>query len=520
MKLKYLCIISLILIMVTIGAASASENMTDDESISSNDEILQEVDDTSQEVDDTLDAVEESPQEEPSDDYPYIVIRDEVYCDNPDNYIAYVTENDFVDGNISLKFDNQSVVEAHYSANNSTYLEGFCVGDLNFTPTFGKHNITFIYQKVGVAEPYINFKEVEFTYTFDVWIGEEDYYSTEYGFEEPILFFLPENSNGVISIKINGKSFKLNQSYEFTEFDLTLAKLNVGVHKLEATFNDFYNTYPQRTVTKTIIITPHTSYSSEMSVGEKEYIRIIAHKGAKLSAVLYESDEHDKLTKINSYTGKSSISIPLEKIATQGFHPYSLKIICDGKTYNMATPVFVGKNYAKIKASVTKKKDSAKIVVKSPKLDSKLMVILDDHHVHNLNLISGNAKKTLSSLAIGKHRIKLSVLEGVHFYSNTFFVTVKKADKVSLSLKKVKVKKSAKKLVLKATVKYNKKLVVKKKVTFKFNGKKYTAKTNKKGIAKITVKKKVLKKLKVGKKVKYQVSYCKATAKRIVKVKK
>ena len=72
------------------------------------------------------------------------------------------------------------------------------------------------------------------------------------------------------------------------------------------------------------------------------------------------------------------------------------------------------------------------------------------------------------------------------------------AKKVKLSLKKVAVKKNAKKLVLKATLKINGKAVKGKKVTFTFNGKKYTAKTNKKGVAKVTVKKSVLKKLKKG----------------------
>ena len=90
-----------------------------------------------------------------------------------------------------------------------------------------------------------------------------------------------------------------------------------------------------------------------------------------------------------------------------------------------------------------------------------------------------------------------------------------------MTLKKVKVKKSAKKLVLTATLKkLNGKYLKGKKITFKFNGKKFKAKTNKKGIAKVTVKKAVLKKLKVGKKVKYQATYLKDTVKKSVKVKK
>ena len=100
-------------------------------------------------------------------------------------------------------------------------------------------------------------------------------------------------------------------------------------------------------------------------------------------------------------------------------------------------------------------------------------------------------------------------------------VTPPKADKITLTLKKVKVKKSAKKLVLQATLKINGKSAKKgTKVIFKFNGKKYAAKVNAKGVAKVTIKKKVLKKLKVGKKVKYQVSYGKTVKKLSVKVKK
>ena len=90
--------------------------------------------------------------------------------------------------------------------------------------------------------------------------------------------------------------------------------------------------------------------------------------------------------------------------------------------------------------------------------------------------------------------------------------------KVVLTLQKVKIKKSAKKLVIKATLKINGKLANGKKVTFKFNGKKYVVKT-KKGVAKLTIKKNVLKKLKVGKKLTYQVTYLKKTVKKTVKVK-
>ena len=100
--------------------------------------------------------------------------------------------------------------------------------------------------------------------------------------------------------------------------------------------------------------------------------------------------------------------------------------------------------------------------------------------------------------------------------------TIKKTIKVkqNLKTKKYTVKKSAKKLVVKATLKNGKKAVTGKKITLKLNGKKYTAKTNKYGIAKFTIKKNVIKKLKKGKKYTMKVSYLKNTIKTTLKVKR
>ena len=98
-------------------------------------------------------------------------------------------------------------------------------------------------------------------------------------------------------------------------------------------------------------------------------------------------------------------------------------------------------------------------------------------------------------------------------YKNT--VTVKHVLKAS----KVTVKKTAKKFVLKATLKINGKLVKGKVIKFKFKGKTYKAKTNKKGIAQKTLTKKVIKKLKKGKTYAVKVTYLKDTIKTSVKVK-
>ena len=93
-------------------------------------------------------------------------------------------------------------------------------------------------------------------------------------------------------------------------------------------------------------------------------------------------------------------------------------------------------------------------------------------------------------------------------YKNAF-VCKKVVIKQVLTLKTIKVKKSAKKLVLTAVLKRNKTPIRSAKIIFKFNGKAYNAKTSKMGIAKVVIKKSAFKNLKLGKKVSYQAIYIK-----------
>lgn len=138
--------------------------------------------------------------------------------------------------------------------------------------------------------------------------------------------------------------------------------------------------------------------------------------------------------------------------------------------------------------------------------------------------INNKAFRIVTTNANGVASVVITSAPGSYKITSTALgVSVTKTLKVThvLSLKKVKVKRSAKKLVIKVTLKKVKGKYLKgKKITLKFNGKKFKAKTNKNGVAKFTIKKKFLKKLKVGKKVKYQATYLKDTVKKTVKVKK
>ena len=141
---------------------------------------------------------------------------------------------------------------------------------------------------------------------------------------------------------------------------------------------------------------------------------------------------------------------------------------------------------------------------------------------YDSSYFTGKGSLTIPGLADGTYKAVVTYSGDYKYPAVSKTITFKKTskEKVSLTLKKVKVKKSAKKLVLTATLKINKKAAKGKTIKFKFNKKTFKAKTNKKGVAKVTIKKKFLKKLKVGKKVKIQASYGKTVKKLTVKVKK
>ena len=135
-------------------------------------------------------------------------------------------------------------------------------------------------------------------------------------------------------------------------------------------------------------------------------------------------------------------------------------------------------------------------------------------------LVNGKAYKTATTDSKGVASVAITQKPGTYkITSKALGKEVTKTLKVKhiVTLPKVKVKRSAKKLIIKVKVaKVNGKYVTGK-VVLKFKNKKYTAKV-KKGVAKFTIKKNVLKKLKKGKKVTYTASYKQDTVKRTVKV--
>ena len=174
----------------------------------------------------------------------------------------------------------------------------------------------------------------------------------------------------------------------------------------------------------------------------------------------------------------------------------------------------------KISVSSVHKSEKPVIVINCDKMYAGNVNVKIGSKNYIVKIVNGKGTLTIPSHKIGKYTAQAILKENNIFKGSTKSTTFQiKPDIIKLTLNKVKVKKSAKKLKIKATLKINNKKAKGKKLVFKFKNKKYTVKTNKNGIAKITIKKNILKKLKKGKKLTYKVTYNKKTIKRTTKIK-
>ena len=142
-----------------------------------------------------------------------------------------------------------------------------------------------------------------------------------------------------------------------------------------------------------------------------------------------------------------------------------------------------------------------------------------------VNFILNGKKMTASTDKNGVASIKIDLppkSAGYKVSAEYMGVTASNTVKVKsiMSAKNMNVKKSAKTLKIKVTLKkVNGKYFKSKKVTLKFNGKTYTVKTNKKGVATFKISKKVIKKLKKGKKYTYRAAFMKDAVSKKITVK-
>lgn len=373
----------------------------------------------------------------------------------------------------------------------------------------GLYYMAFEYDGDDVSIPYDNeYVEVSGNVTVDY---PDEIYKNE---KATLTFKSPKDTKGELTVKIGTKSSKyqlvngtvtvpLDSFVENLKVDeyhyiyLTYTGDKIGNYEKEYEFRlskakSNITVTPQSSSSFTVEVEKGATGKVVLSVNGKDYEQSLSNGKATISvgniasgdntiAVAYSGDgNYQASSEKTTFSDKSKI------VASDMSMQYN-----DGSKYSVTVYDKDGKLASGV--SVTFKIDGKK--VGTGKTNSK--------GVATLKITQTPKTYKISAIALGKT------------------VTKKLTVKQILTLKKVTVKKSAKKLVLTATLKKVKgKYLKNKKITFKFNGKKYTAKTNKKGVAKVTIKSSVLKKLKVGKKVTYQATYVKDTVKKTVKVKK
>ena len=480
------------------------------------------------------------------------------------NYKLLVTEEEadigidasmgsFVDVSYTYEFENEiasvELTDYELNGNLTLYIDGklyynktvgevdIGLSDLTEIPPIGKYLVELKYYD-GKNLTLIKSRLIKFGYYMSISDLEHGPHELEIGSDVVLDLSLPYDATGSLYVILNDKEYKA--VYKNGDGNVTVSTENLDLGKVYSISMVLRNDpkYPEDMKTYQLTTIPNLVFPDYMSVGETDFVAIALP--SKYAGTLcfynakFDEDEGEYvaygslIANVTLVNGKATVKFSESE---EGSFNYIVEYKNGNYSYFDYFDVDVVKNNNGISATVEPTTISAggsvTLKLTGPKdLNEYFDVYVDgvrqDKPLNFFNI--GVVSQSIKFTTPGEHSIKV-LSDGI--YSNTFYVTVKeapapakKADTVKLTLKKVKVKKSAKKLVLQATLKINGKAVKGKVIKFKFNKKTYKAKTNKKGVAKVTVKKSVLKKLKVGKKVKIQATYGKTTKKLTVKVKK
>lgn len=361
-----------------------------------------------------------------------------------------------------------------------------------------------------------------------------DFYSTTIVKGDGLTLIMPDDAKGNFIVTI-----RKSTEEEYKEFYnknaagktfVTFDNLTYGHYfvKLNYTGDDYKVKYSYDDEDSfTIAINPELKYPSKVIIGETATVSInINEENSRLRIYDYGDGDFDKSEDI--VNGVATITLPALK---EGINKFIVDIDL-GINEEDGTESEFFYEYISIEAvnPITAKdtavvySNNGKYSVQMKNADGKAMA----SGKVTFYIMDGKKqilKKTVN-IKNGVATLSYKITQGVKKYTiktvyNKVSVSKKLTVKHLLTLKKATVKKSAKSLVLTATLaKVNGKYLNGKTIAFKFNGKTYKAKTNKKGVAKATIKKTVLSKLKVGKKVTYQATYLKDTVKYQIKVKK
>lgn len=325
----------------------------------------------------------------------------------------------------------------------------------------------------------------------------------------------PQNSTGKILIQINEENYQINVTDTNV---INLSTIRSGVNKINITYSGDNNYYSSSKIINITVLKWNIS-SKEMKISVNNHTTPLFTINLPVNAT------GNITVKINNEEHKIGLSGGIATLKISNLIPGNYK----------ATVTYSGDDrYNPI---------SAEVMFSVPK---PVLKANDVNMLYTSGFKYGVYVTASGSLVIGKtvtftiNDKQITAVTDNNGYasvkidlppkSNKYTVTceyqgVKITNKVKInsiiSVKNLKVKKSAKTLKIKVSLKkINGKYLKGKKITLKFKGKKYTAKTNKKGVATFKINKKIIKTLKVGKKYSYKVNYLKDSITKKITVKK
>ena len=513
MKFKKLMFVAIFLMAIfSVGAVSAADNVTQDKVL---EDVASEEPIASNDMKDSL-----------SEDDVYINIQDTVDMEDEYDELCSVSDGDGLNGTVTVYVDGNSTYTQDFDSSEGRPITEIYLNELNLPKDFswGNHIVNLTYLKNGIT-PISLQKTVDFSYDFSFSIYDDVVYGNNLNFK----VYVPENATNTITVTFNGKTYTANPDDGRAQFVVPMTLF--GNNTIYATYAGD-SKYPAKTINKTITVLANIVYPNHISVGENQFISIKLPAGVTGTVYIYDVDQDsDNKTLVATVPVSGSADIySLKSLAKKDQYLYYVNYTIDGVEYGEYVSFEVKENTpgfsATVPSSITTG-ENVNVIFNSP-VDTNdfVNIYVDDTSAMYIRVSNRMASEVISGLGVGTHKIKVLYNDDVNFYSNTFTVEVKDkpappvSPTVTLSLSTAKVKKSAKKLVLKAKLLIDNKAVSGKVIKFKFNGKTYKAKTDKKGIAKAAIKHSVLKKLKVGKKVKYSASYESKSVQKTAKVKK
>ena len=557
---KKLIIICLILLaVISIGAVSAAENVSDTNLKTP--EVKEEKMTVDIDVDPDDNEFEES-IEDSIYTYDYV---DTSYHYSTVLFVGYVGG---ASGNLSIDIGGKQVYNNPIPSYDEIYWR-----DLSAMPdSLGLQNVTIVYTGCDLYDSFTKSYLTYFDYSFNA-----NYYQVS---DEQFRFDvnLPESATGIVNFNINGKNYGNISLEKQRNFYVDYQDLHLGPNSLIITYEGDAS-YHKKKFSRLFDVFPIIKLPDLYIVGEEEFyfsIIIPSHETGllRLSWLYGDGDfnpdfENNKISKF-VYVENGSAKVKLHKCCNNS-DTFQYDFL---GTIRRTNEFYV--NYVDHDHVITVNHpneiiegETAKITLyNNNESDVHLNLFIDDVLLMSNFKLSDRLNISIPILSVGTHKIVIKSndrWDNEFYFYHLFNITVNKNEssvidvvdgngsdnnstnhnvlnntnnstsnndsnpssvinptnpKVSLSLKSVKVKKSAKKLVLTATLKINNQIAKYKVVKFKFNGKTYKVKTNSKGVAKLPIKNSILQKLKVGKKISYKVDYADVSVKKSAVVKK